>query len=49
MKNIITSNFISYWIKNFSRTFFEFYKRITTPNDFPIHTINVNSELNFEF
>lgn len=36
-------------LKIFQEPFFEFYKRISTPNDFPIHTINVNSELNFEF
>jgi membrane protease YdiL (CAAX protease family) len=36
-------------LKIFQEPFFEFYKRISIPNDFPIHTINVNSELNFEF
>jgi membrane protease YdiL (CAAX protease family) len=36
-------------LKILQEPFFEFYKRISTPNDFPIHTINVNSELNFEF
>lgn len=36
-------------LKIFQEPFFEFYKRITTSNDFPIHTTNVNSELNFEF
>ena len=36
-------------LKILQEPFFEIYKRVTTPNDFPLNIVNMNSELNFEF